>query len=96
MFIRLSCLLLAAFGLFLPASFAFAEGTEQKYGYKPDSFEIKFYMQPRFTADLTEDSNRDTSFRVRRGRVYLTSKVTPNIKGRIQAEVKPETVDALM
>jgi hypothetical protein len=72
--------ILAVLTLIAVAAPAFAGETAQKFGYKPDEFEFKFYMQPRFAADLSGDSEVDNSFRVRRGRVYLTSKVAPNIK----------------
>jgi hypothetical protein len=87
--------ILAALAILSAVTPVFAAETEQKYGNSPESFEIKFYMQPRFTYDFTEDASIDHSFAVRRGRVYLTSTVAPNVKGRIQMEVKPEKVEAL-
>jgi hypothetical protein len=79
----------------LAAQTVWAQETTHKFGYKPDEFEIKFYMQPRWRMDLSSDSDNYNSFRVRRGRVYLTSKVAPNIKGRIQIEAKPDNIQAL-
>jgi hypothetical protein len=72
-----------------------AAETTHTFGYNPDEFEIKFYMQPRWRIDLSQDSDNYNSFRVRRGRVYLTSKVAPNVKGRIQIEAKPDDIKAL-
>ncbi len=77
------------------AQAAGAAETTQKYGYKPDSFEIKYYVQPRFEAELNGDSDVTSSFLVRRARVYLTSKISPNIKGRVQVNAVPDKVEAL-
>jgi hypothetical protein len=79
----------------LAAQTGWAAETTQKFGNNPDEFELKFYMQPRWRMDLSQDSDNYSSFRVRRGRVYLTSKVAPNVKGRIQIEAKPDDIKAL-
>ena len=81
--------------IMLSAQMAGAAETTQKYGYKPESFEIKFYAQPRFEAELNGDSDVTSSFLVRRARIYLTSTVAPNIKGRVQVNAVPDKVEAL-
>jgi hypothetical protein len=72
-----------------------ADETAQKFGFSPEQFEIKFYIQPRYAYFVEPERSVDNTFSVRRGRIYLTSKVSPHITGRIQFEVKPEKVEAL-
>jgi hypothetical protein len=71
------------------------EETKHKFGFNPESFEVKFYIQPRYTLDLTGDTEVDHFFGVRRSRIYLTSQVTPNIKGRIQFGTRPDSLKPL-
>ncbi len=89
--------------LALPGALCAQTTTVQKYGFSPEAFEIKFYIQPRwawysepydlFDAKLAPET--DNSFSIRRSRVYVTSNVSPSIRGRIQFEVKPEKTEAL-
>jgi hypothetical protein len=77
------------------AQIAGAAPTEQKYGYSPESFEIKFYLQPRYNYMVSGDNAGDNAFGVRRARFYLTSAVAPNIKGRLQVSAVPDKVELL-
>jgi hypothetical protein len=83
-----------AFGL-IAAQAAGAAPTEQKYGYSPESFEIKFYLQPRYDYMLSGDSADENGFSVRRARFYLTSTIAPNVKGRLQVNAVPDKVELL-
>lgn len=76
--------------------------TQQKYGFTPEAFEIKYYIQPRWAwysedIDLFDTSlgAAENAFSVRRSRIYLTSNVSPSIRGRIQFEVRPDRTEAL-
>lgn len=70
-----------------------AEETTHEYGFNPETFEVKFYIQPRYTYDFTSDEpllvDTDNWFGVRRARIYLTSEVLPNVKGRVQFGTRP-------
>lgn len=95
-FLVLGWAVLILAGQSLPA-FSEEEGeTEHEFGFNPESFEVKFYMQPRFSVFLEgSDEDKDSSFRVRRSRIYLTSTVSPNVKGRVQIEARPDKIEAL-
>jgi hypothetical protein len=89
----LAILTLSALATAFAAPLWAAEETEHKYGFNPESFEVKFYIQPRYTFDGTSGEplqvDADNWFGVRRARIYLTSQVTPNIKGRIHFGTRP-------
>jgi phosphate-selective porin O/P len=76
--------------------------TTQKYGFSPEAFEIKYYIQPRWSwfsenkdvYDSNLGPGTDNGFSVRRSRLFLTSNVSPSIKGRLQVELKPEKFEA--
>jgi hypothetical protein len=87
-----SLVLLVTVVIMLAAQMAAAAETAQKYGHQPDSFEIKYYAQPRFEAELNGDSEVTNSFLVRRARIYLTSTISPNVTGRVQVNALPDKV----
>ncbi len=92
---RSRALLAAMACVVLAAQTAGAAPTEQKYGYNPETFDIKSYIQPRYSYVLSGDNTDENSFAVRRARFYLTSAVAPNIKGRLQVSVVPDKVELL-
>ncbi len=87
------CLIVLVAALAVVSAAAHGAETEQKYGFSPESFEIKYYVQPRYSVDLDTDKAVDNGFAVRRSRVYLTSTVAPRLKGRIQLETRPQGVE---
>ena len=92
---RIRALLAAMAVAVITAQTAGAAPTEHKYGYNPETFEIKSYLQPRYSDLFSGDSADENSFGVRRARFYLTSTVAPNIKGRLQVNVVPDKVELL-
>ncbi len=90
-----SRMILAAIALGVLAAQGASAQTEQKYGYSPESFEIKFYLQPRYDYMLAGDDADENGFGIRRARFYLTSAVAPNVKGRLQVNAVPDKVELL-
>lgn len=89
--------------LALPGVAGAQTATVQKYGFSPEAFEIKFYIQPRWAyysqpVDLVDGKlapETDNSFSIRRSRIYLTSNISPSVTGRVQFDVKPDKIETL-
>lgn len=89
--------------LALPGVAGAQTATVQKYGFSPEAFEIKFYVQPRWAyysqpVDLVDGKlapETDNSFSIRRSRIYLTSNISPSVTGRVQFDVKPDKIETL-
>jgi hypothetical protein len=90
--------ILAVFSFLTLAGTAFGAGTTQNYGFSRCARD-PYYIWPRWSCRTlsTDDvlNGVDNGFAIRRSRIYLTSNVTPNVKGRVQFEMKPDKVEAL-
>jgi hypothetical protein len=91
--------------LALPGALCAQTATVQKYGFSPEAFDIRYYIQPRwayysepmdlYDAKLAPET--DNTFSIRRSRIMLISNISPSVVGRVQFDVKPdkfETMDA--
>ena len=95
--------ILAVLAFVTVATATFGAETEQKFGFNPESFEIRYFVQPRYSwfsgnVDIFDEKlgpGTDNSFGIRRSEVTLTSTVVPNTRGRLQLDVKPDKVEAL-
>ena len=89
--LTLAVLMLSA----LSAGAAPAAETTQKYGFHPESFDIKSFIQPRYSYTVSgEDGLKNqNSFMVKRARFILTSEVAPRITGRLQVNAVPGKVE---
>ncbi len=93
-------LVMAAALCALAAAGASAAETQAGYGWQPDRFGLKFYLQPRYQYRLTDavsgaGEKGDNGFQMRRGRFYFTAQVSPRMKGEIQVEARPEGLQTL-
>ena len=98
--LTLAVLILSA----VSAGAAPAAETTQKYGFHPESFEIKAFVQPRYSYTFSGETypysgetplKKDNTFEVKRARFILTSEIAPRILGRIQVSAVPDKVEAL-
>jgi hypothetical protein len=83
---------------------ASAEDTTQKYGFHPESFEIRAFVQPRYSYAFGGEDypysgetplKKDNTFEVKRARFLFTSEVAPRVVGRLQVSAAPDKVEAL-
>jgi len=83
---------------------ASAAETTQKYGFHPESFEFRAFVQPRYSYAFSGEeytywdeapAKKDNTFEVKRARFLFTSEVAPRVVGRLQVSAVPDKVEAL-
>jgi len=89
--------------LTLPGALCAQTATVQKYGFSPEAFDIRYFIQPRwayysdpydlYDAKLAPET--DNSFSIRRSRIMLISNISPSVLGRVQFDVKPDKIETL-
>jgi hypothetical protein len=88
-----AALALAAGLAFLPPSAR--GGTKLIFPGAPDSVAIKVLLQPRFTWNLSGNTEPATSWRVRRSRVGVGVWAAPRLYGAVLIEARPEKTEVL-
>jgi hypothetical protein len=86
---------LAALVMFVIHAPSLAAQTAVQLGFKPESFDLRAFLQPRYDLAYAGGDATVSTFGVRRGRVIATGSVLPGVKGRLQVNAVPNRIELL-